>query len=107
MSQTETQGPNPRADQCPEGTIANEDGSPVRRCSDDDALPGHVLPARQVVTGCQKPEQRRTAGRDTDLDRSLTQRVPLRLGPLEYVLLGLIALGIGITIAMAILNPPP
>jgi hypothetical protein len=29
-----------------------------------------------------------------------------RLGPLEYVLLALIGLGIGITIAMAVIDPP-
>ena len=28
-----------------------------------------------------------------------------RLGPLEYVLIALIALGVGITIAMAIIDP--
>jgi hypothetical protein len=36
-----------------------------------------------------------------------TRRLRARLGVLEYILLALIATGIGITIAMAVVNPAP
>lgn len=65
-----------------------------------DAPQGH-----EHATGAQK----RASGRRDDRNRqprgSLTRRPAPRLGPLEYALLTLIVLGIGITMTMAILNP--
>jgi hypothetical protein len=50
-------------------------------------------------------EHARRRGRAWFRGGSSAERTRRRLGPLEYALLALIALGIGITIAMAILNP--
>ncbi len=50
-------------------------------------------------------EHARRRGREWGRGRSSAELTRRRLGPLEYTLLALIALGIGITIAMAILNP--
>jgi hypothetical protein len=47
--------------------------------------------------------RRRDGGRHTH--PSWDRRTHRRLGPMEYVLLALIALGVAITIAMAIIDP--
>ncbi len=50
-------------------------------------------------------EHARRRGREWRLGRSSVERTRRRLGPLEYTLLALIALGIAITIVMAIIDP--
>lgn len=88
------------------GGTRNETNTPRRsgrRGGDDNDLDAETPTDSRHKAEVEEHARRR--GRAWGRRRSSAERTRRRLGPLEYTLLALIAFGIGITIAMAILNP--
>jgi hypothetical protein len=84
----------------------NETRTPHRSgpLRDDDTDPNAGTPTDSGHIG-EVEEHARRRGREWGRGRAAAVPTRRRLGPLEYTLLALIALGIGITITMAIINP--